>query len=222
MRYGIVADIHGNQEALLAVIRQLEGKVDQIVCLGDVVGYGPNPNECCELLRERKILSVAGNHEKATIGEIELAWFNKNAAAAVRWTQKVLTPENLQYIQGLPLTLDFPKFQIVHGSLVNPAEEYLTDLNAALPTFALMEKPLLFVGHTHRPLNLGQEGKKIVNPGSVGQPRDGDPRSAYIIYDSVKEETPLFRVKYDVETVQKKMRTAGLPQFLIERLSEGR
>jgi putative phosphoesterase len=221
MRYGIVADIHGNLEALLAVICQLEGKVDQIVCLGDVVGYGPNPNECCELLRKRNILSVAGNHEKATIGKLELTWFNKNAAAAIRWTQKVLLPENLQYIKGMPLILDFPKFQIVHGSLVNPAEEYLIDLNAALPTFELMKKPFLFVGHTHRPLNLEHEGRKIINPGSVGQPRDGDPRSAYIIFDDKSGEAQLFRVNYDIETVQGKMKTAGLPQFLIERLSEG-
>lgn len=222
MRYGIVADIHGNLEALEAVLRRLEGEVDQLVCLGDIVGYGPNPNECCEILRKRKILSVAGNHEKGTLGELELTWFNKNAAAAIRWTQKEILPENLEYIKGLPLTLDFPEFQIVHGSLVKPAEEYLAKLAEAIPTFERMTKPLLFVGHTHRPLRLIYLDKEIVNPGSVGQPRDGDPRSAYIIYDTVKEETPLFRVNYDVETVQKKMKTAGLPQFLIERLSEGR
>lgn len=222
MRYGIVADIHGNLEALEAVLRQIEGKVDQLVCLGDIVGYGPNPNECCEILRKRNILSVAGNHEKGTLGELELTWFNKNAAAAIRWTQKEILPENLEYIKGLPLKLDFPEFQIVHGSLIKPAEEYLTKLAEAIPTFERMTKPLLFVGHTHRPLRLIYLDKEIVNPGSVGQPRDGDPRSAYIIYDTVKEETPLFRVNYDIETVQKKMKSAGLPQFLIERLSEGR
>jgi len=222
MRYGIVADIHGNLEALEAVLHGLEGKVDQIVCLGDIVGYGPNPNECCEILRKQNIPSVAGNHEKATTGELELTRFNKNAAAAILWTQKVLLPENLQYIKDLPLTLDLPGFEIVHGSLVNPAEEYLTNLSEALPTFELMKKTLLFVGHTHRPLNLEQEGKKIINPGSVGQPRDGDPRAAFIIYDDKTGEAQLLRVNYDIEAVQNKMKAADLPQFLIERLSVGR
>ena len=222
MRYGIVADIHGNLEALEAVLHGLGGKVDQIVCLGDIVGYGPNPNECCEILRKQNIPSVAGNHEKATAGELELTGFNKNAAAAIRWTQKELLPENLQHIKGLPLTLEFPEFQIVHGSLKNPAEEYLTNLGEALPTFELMKKTLLFVGHTHRPLNLEYEGKKIINPGSVGQPRDGDPRAAFIIYDDKTGEAQLHRVNYDIEAVQNKMKAADLPQFLIERLSVGR
>jgi putative phosphoesterase len=222
MRYGIVADIHGNLEALEAVLRQLEGKINQIVCLGDIVGYGPNPNECCEILRKRNIPSVAGNHEKATAGELELTCFNKNAAAAIRWTQKEILSENLEYIKGLPLTLDFPGFEIVHGSLKDPAKEYLTNLSEALPTFELMKKPLLFVGHTHRPLNLEREGKKIINPGSVGQPRDGDPRAAYIIYDDKTGEAQLFRINYDIEAVQNKMKAADLPQFLIERLAFGR
>lgn len=222
MRYGIIADIHGNLEALETVLQQLEEKVDKIVCLGDIVGYGPDPNECCEVIRKRGIPSVAGNHEKGTLGELPLTWFNENAAAAVRWTQGAVRPENLEYIKGLPLILEFPGFQIVHGSLLKPVEEYLTNLSEAIPTFERMTKPLLFVGHTHRPLILEQEGKKIINPGSVGQPRDRDPRSAYLIYDDQTGEARLFRVDYDIEAVQNKMKAAGLPQFLIERLSEGR
>lgn len=221
MRFGIVADIHGNLEALKAVLNELEGEVDRLACLGDIVGYGPNPNECAEIIRHKKIPSVAGNHEKATSGELELTWFNKNAAAAIRWTQKVIFPENLEFIRGLPLILDFPKFQIVHGSLVNPAEEYLTSLAEALPTFEKMTQKLLFVGHTHRPLILEHEGKKIINPGSVGQPRDGDPRAAYLIFDEEKNESTLYRVNYDIPAVQEKMKAAGLPEFLIERLSRG-
>jgi len=222
VRYGIIADIHGNLEALLAVLSRLEGKAEKLVCLGDIIGYGPDPNECCEILRKLGIPSVAGNHEKATTGELPLTWFNPNAAAAIRWTQKVILPENLEYIKGLPLTLDFPEFEIVHGSLVNPAEEYLTSMAEAIPTFNLMQKPLLFVGHTHRPLRLKYDKKEIINPGSVGQPRDGDPWAAYFVYDTEKKEGELFRVNYDIEAVQNKMKAAGLPQFLIERLALGR
>ncbi|MBI5699312.1 metallophosphoesterase family protein [Candidatus Saganbacteria bacterium] len=221
MRYGIIADIHGNLEALQKVLLQVEGKVDQIICLGDIVGYGPDPNECCEILKKRKILSVAGNHEKGTLGELELAWFNKNAAEAIGWTQKELRPENLQFIKGLPMTLDFPEFQIVHGSLLNPVKEYLTKLEEALPTFELMTKPLLFVGHTHRPLELKDKGKKILNPGSIGQPRDGDPRAAYLIFDAQKGDAEWLRVDYNIEATQEKMRQAGLPVFLVERLRRG-
>ncbi len=118
--------------------------------------------------------------------------------------------------------MEFAEFQIVHGSLINPVEEYLTDINSAIPTFELMAKSLLFVGHTHVPMDLSHEGKKIINPGSVGQPRDGDPRASFIIYDGLKKELSLFRVNYDIEAVQRKMEAAGLPRFLIERLSFGR
>jgi len=222
MRYGIIADIHGNLEALEVVLRDLSGKVDQIICLGDIIGYGPNPNECCEILRNKKIPSVMGNHEKAVLGELPLEWFNPNAAEAVRWTKKEILPDNLEYIRGLPLTFEYPEFQIVHGSLINPVEEYLENLFDAIPTFELMTKPVLFVGHTHRPLHLNYKEKKIINPGSVGQPRDGDPRPAYLIYDSEKKKADLYRVNYDIESVQQKMKIAGLPTFLIERLSFGR
>ncbi|MFA4905714.1 MAG: metallophosphoesterase family protein [Candidatus Margulisiibacteriota bacterium] len=221
MRYGIIADIHGNLEALLAVLFELEDKVDQIVCLGDIVGYGPNPNECCEIIKQRKIISIAGNHEKAVLKELPLTWFYPDPATAVRWTQKIMLTENLEYIRGLPLTLDFPEFQIVHGSLLNPAEEYLTKLEEALPTFDLMTKPILFVGHTHRPLELTHEEKKIINPGSVGQPRDGDPRGAFLIFDAQKGEAEWLRVDYNIEAVQGRMKEAGLPIFLIERLRRG-
>jgi putative phosphoesterase len=222
MRYGIIADIHSNLEALEAVMRQLEGKAEGIICLGDIIGYGPNPNECCEIIRRKNIPSVAGNHEKAVLGEIPLEWFNPNAAEAARWTQKEILSENLGYIKGLPLKLDFPEFQIVHGSLADPVMEYLTNMAEAIPTFNLMQKPLLFVGHTHRPLRLKYDNKEIINPGSVGQPRDGDPWAAYLTYDTEKKDAQLFRVNYDIKAVQDKMKAAGLPQFLIERLNLGR
>jgi len=222
MRYGIIADIHSNLEALEAVLSDLSGKVDQIICLGDIIGYGPNPNECCEIFRDKKIPSIAGNHEKGVLGEMSLEWFNPNASEAVRWTKRQLLPENLEYLKGLPLTMEYTEFQLVHGSLINPTEEYLNGIFEAMPTFDLMVKPLLFVGHTHQPLNLNYKEKEIVNPGSVGQSRDGNPMSSYLVFDSEKKEFNLYRVKYDIEKVQQKMMIAGLPQFLIDRLTFGR
>jgi len=222
MRYGIIADIHGNLEAFEAVLAKLKGKADQILCAGDMVGYGPNPNECVEIIRGENIPSVAGNHDKALVNEFPLGLFNEAAAEAIRWTQKVITQENLELIKNLPLKLEYPGFDIVHGSLLEPLSEYLTSMAVAVPTFNLMNKPRLFVGHTHKPLRLKYQDKEIINPGSVGQPRDGDPAAAYLLYDDEKQEVQLFRVEYDIEAVQKKMKGAGLPQRLISRLVAGR
>jgi putative phosphoesterase len=222
MRYGIIADIHGNLEAFEAVLSKLKGKADQVLCAGDVVGYGPNPNECVEMIRGENIPAVAGNHDKALVNEFPLGLFIEAAAEAMRWTQSVITPENLELIKGLPLKLEYPGFDIVHGSLLEPLSEYLTSMAAAVPTFNLMSKPKLFVGHTHQPLHLKYQDKEILNPGSVGQPRDGDPAAAYLLYDDEKQEVQLFRVEYDIEAVQKKMKAVGLPERLISRLKAGR
>jgi len=219
--YGIIADIHSNLEAFRAVLDELR-QVDQIVCAGDIVGYGPGPNECIRNMQERNIYSVAGNHDKAAVREMSTEGFNENAKIAVEWTNGQLTANSVQYLRSLPLTLEFEDFQIVHGSLVNPLEEYLTSLGEAMPTFGLMTKPLLFVGHTHRPARFEYQGKAIINPGGVGQPRDGDHRASFGIYDSEKKEFVLRRVEYNIQLVQEKMIKAGLPQPLIDRLSFGR
>jgi diadenosine tetraphosphatase ApaH/serine/threonine PP2A family protein phosphatase len=242
MLYGIISDIHGNLEALGVVLYQLRN-VEKLICLGDIVGYGPNPNECVEKVRELEIPTLAGNHDRAATGDMALSWFNRNARDAVIWTQKELTKENIEYLKKLPLILDEGDFHIVHGSLRAPLEEYITSFSEALPTFERMEKPLCFVGHSHIPLfiamnrdgsydgrelldkeevRVGDYQKVIINVGGVGQPRDRDPRASFGIYNSETRIFTLRRVEYNIEKVQQKMETAGLPIPLIERLRYGR
>ncbi len=242
MLYGIISDIHSNLEALTAVLKQLKN-VDKIICLGDLVGYGPNPNECVEEIRQRNIPTIAGNHDRAVTKDLITTWFNANAKAVVKWTQGIITLENLEYLKALPEVLAEDDFEVVHGSLRSPLEEYITNISEAIPTFDLMSKPLCFIGHTHRPmftalkadgnfdgqvLNPGQEilvenyEKVIINVGAVGQPRDRDPQASFGVYDSETKIFSLHRVPYDVKKVQEKMETAALPQFLIDRLAVGR
>ncbi|NQT30362.1 MAG: metallophosphoesterase family protein [Candidatus Saganbacteria bacterium] len=242
MLYGIISDIHGNLEALETVINKLK-EVDKIVCVGDIVGYGPNPNECVEKIRELNIPSVGGNHEKAVTQEFSMENFNSRAKQAVLWTQKVIAPENLEYLKQLPLILEEDGFELVHGSLNSPLEQYIYSIPDSILTFQAMTKPLCFTGHTHKPLfvALKKDGnydgrllqdddellvddyeKIIINVGSVGQPRDKDPRASYGIYDSKTSLFGMHRVAYDISKVQEKMQQAQLPQPLIDRLSFGR
>ena len=242
MKYGMISDIHSNLEAFNVVLEAIK-VTDKIICLGDLVGYGPDPNECVETLKSMSIPVVAGNHDKATTGEMDISWFNRDAADAIKWTQAEIKETNLEFLKSLPLSLDLEGFQIVHGSLREPLEEYITSIFEAMPTFELMKKPLLYVGHSHVPLcivmkkdgsfdgwvlgdgdivKLKEFKKVIINPGGIGQPRDGDPRASYGIYDTDENEFSLFRVPYDIEKVQEKMKKAGLPVPLIERLAFGR
>lgn len=241
MKVGIISDIHANLPALNVVLERLKA-ADQIVCLGDIVGYGPNPNECVKIIRDLNIPAVAGNHDKASTGQMDTTDFDKNAAEAIIWTGEKLSKENLEYLRSLPLSLEFEEFEIVHGSLRDPLSEYITSIAEAVPTLEEMKKPLCFVGHSHRPIcvvktkdgkydgwQLGDGDvvrlktfeKALVNVGAVGQPRDGDPRASYAVYDDEKKETSLFRVSYNIEKVQEEMRKAGLPEPLVERLKYG-
>lgn len=241
MLYGIISDIHSNLEALKAVLDQLR-KADQLINLGDIVGYGPNPNECVEKVRELKIPTVAGNHDKAVTGEMDITWFNPAAREAVFWTQRNIFQENLVYLKNLPLEGVEDGFQYVHGSLRSPLEEYVTCLVDAIPTFERMTEDLCFLGHSHAPLFIARtkEGnydgrvlkdgdeilvdeyeKLIINVGGVGQPRDGDPRASYGTYNSKTKIFSLHRVEYDIKAVQEKMKAAKLPQSLIDRLQFG-
>jgi len=218
-------------------------KTDKIVCVGDIVGYGPSPNECVEKIIKEEILTIAGNHEKATTEEHSIDGFNPRAKAAALWTREKIKPENLKYFQQLSLTAKEDDFQLVHGSLASPLEEYVFSIADALPTFEKMEKPICFVGHTHRPLFIARKhdgfyagrslldgdelliedyDKIIINVGAVGQPRDSDPRASFGIYNSKTKIFSLHRIEYDVEKVQKKMEKAKLPQPLIDRLKYGR
>lgn len=242
MRYGIIADIHSNLEAFTAVLEDLnkQGKVEEIWCLGDVVGYGPDPHQCIELLQQCNHVCVAGNHDLGAIGGISTTEFNPDAAAACRWTADRLTPGDKYYLENLPLTMEKDSFTLVHGSPREPIWEYVISTGIASVNFNFFRSPYCLVGHSHIPVvfmeedgspsshslvpNVGLalgETRLIINPGGVGQPRDGDPRASYAIYDSDTKMFRLYRVPYDVRTTQDKMMQRGLPVRLAVRLQHG-
>ncbi len=240
MRFGIISDIHGNLEALYTVLECLEREgVDQYVCLGDIVGYGANPNECMGVITSLTDKVVVGNHDHAAVGLVDLRYFNPYAREAAIWTAGVLTQENRDYLRGLPLTISEDDILFVHSTPSRPEKwRYLfldDDVELQMRHY---EEKLCFVGHSHQPLAFIKVGDKIpeasrlpvslknnlryvINVGSVGQPRDYDPRAAYVIADLESETIELKRVPYDVETAQAKIIRAGLPSFLAERLSIG-
>ncbi len=243
MRCAVLADIHSNLEALSTVFRDIEmkGGVDEVWCLGDIVGYGPEPAECVKLLRKHNPVCVAGNHDLGAIGKLELSLFNPVAAQACVWTAEKLSPEDLQYLEELPQTVEKGDFLLVHGSPASPILEYVASNGIAEKNFSHFEGLYCLVGHTHVPLAYKQEGNKvasiplssgiglvlkksriIINPGAVGQPRDGDPRASYAIYDSEGGIFRVYRVEYNVRATQDKMMEAGLPVPLVTRLEVGR
>jgi diadenosine tetraphosphatase ApaH/serine/threonine PP2A family protein phosphatase len=242
----VLGDIHGNLEAFRAVLDDLErsGGFDEMLCLGDVVGYCPDPHECIRLLRQSRHVCVAGNHDRAAIGEIDTSDFNPHAAAAVQWTARHLAAEDVEYLRSLPLTLSHGLFTLAHGSPRDPIWEYLLSARAALDNLSHFETHHCFVGHSHVPLIFrcggqgaagctledflpGKEvklsgGRLIINPGAVGQPRDGDPRASYAVVDTEAGTVRLHRVSYDVLLTQDKMTREGLPAYLSFRLAYGR
>ena len=241
MRYGIVADVHSNLAAFEAVLGDM-GTVDALWCLGDLVGYGPEPNECVELLRRHEHMCVMGNHDAVAIGELDVSAFNSAAALAAEWTAGQLTERSFQFLSALPYELTEGPFTIVHGSPRQPVWEYITNESRAAPNFAHFSTPACLVGHTHVPALFQQqdgsdrvfgrppgpgdvermgEARFIANPGSVGQPRDGDPRAAYAVYDSDAGTLEWRRVAYPIGVTQRKMREVGLPDQLIERIAFG-
>ncbi|HJX13724.1 MAG TPA: metallophosphoesterase family protein [Dehalococcoidales bacterium] len=243
MRCAIIADIHANLEAFTAVLGEIEhqGGVDEVWSLGDIVGYGPDPVPCIELLRRYNHVSVAGNHDRAAIGKLELSFFNPLAAEACRWTAARLGKEHVRYLENLPLTADRGDFLLVHGSPTDPVLEYVMSTGIAARNFAFFGSAYCLVGHTHVPAAFKEEDgscrtvpmtpgigmmlgadRLIINPGGVGQPRDGDPSASYAIYDSRSRIFRLFRIPYDIEATQQKMLRAGLPVQLATRLAAGR
>lgn len=241
MRFGIVADIHANLAAFRAVLADM-GQVDSLWCLGDLVGYGPDPNECIELLRRHDHLCVLGNHDLAAIGRMDTSGFNRDAARAAEWTANALTEPSRQYLSGLPERLVQEPFTLVHGSPRHPVWEYITHESQAMPNFAYFDTPACLVGHTHMPVlyvedpsrgtvlasvpELGHpvridERRILANPGGVGQPRDSDPRAAYALYDSERRTLEWRRAAYPIEVTQQRMRDEGLPPRLIDRLAIG-
>ena len=293
MRYAILSDIHGNDEALSAVLNDIDrvnresgSSMDQIWCLGDIVGYGPEPGECVRRVRSACDICIPGNHDWAAIGKLDLADFSQGAAASARWTRNQLKPDEQRYLHLLPETTRISDFTLAHGSPLNPIWEYLTTTSVAAANFSAFETIFCVVGHSHLPtiflqpllaseaisapirramepsvaLAMATPGgpsrnaledergeqssyyppatscirvtpapglwmvpaghRAIINPGSVGQPRDGDARASYLIYDS-QLGFEFRRVRYDVENTKRKIQAKGLPFQLADRLAQG-
>jgi diadenosine tetraphosphatase ApaH/serine/threonine PP2A family protein phosphatase len=241
MRVAVISDVHGNRHALDTVLAALaDEELDEIWCLGDLVGYGPQPNECCSAVAARADLCLAGNHDLVVLGSLDIHDFSGEAAAAARWTRGVLEPEWRDYLQSLEPTAVREQVELFHGSPRDPVWDYVLSEDAASATFEATRAPLVLVGHSHVPLALRSEdddtvtggvarggteiplasGRWLLNPGSVGQPRDGDPRAAYLIVETGERAT-FHRVEYPVERTQAEIRERGLPDALAERLGHG-
>jgi diadenosine tetraphosphatase ApaH/serine/threonine PP2A family protein phosphatase len=236
----IISDIHANKEALDAVLADA-GPYDEVWCLGDLVDYGPNPNECIETVRELPgLVCLMGNHDAALLGRLDLSAFNREAFASVTWTKEIITPENLAFLDTLNERIELDQVTLSHGSPRNPIWEYLLDINTVQANFSFFSTPFCFVGHTHIPIHYVYNGnghvdwyvpaskknfvidsRSILNPGSVGQPRDRDPRAAYAKYYPETNTWEPRRVEYNIKAVQKKILKAGLPQRHALRLEEG-
>lgn len=243
--YAVISDIHGNLEALEAVLEDVPDGVEEIYCLGDVIGYGASPNECCESVRSYEMPVISGNHDLAVTDlSTDLAWFNPVAAAAIEWTREQLTPDNAEFLRTRPRMLQSEETLFVHGSVRDPDEYILNGAvaraNLAVLTADYPNVQVCFFGHTHvktvvpspdgpssgshDTLDLTSGGPYLVNPGSVGQPRDGDTFASYVLVENTQDETRIvYRfVEYDVEKAQDKIRAAGLPGMLADRLALGR
>ena len=243
MKYGILGDIHSNLSALNSVLRCMDAaRVDRLISVGDVVGYGAAPRQCIAILRERDTIVVKGNHDAACVGELDERTFNPYARAAVAWTRAVLTDEDKQWLRELPLVATLDHCQVSHGTLHRPELfDYILSLSDADPSLDEMIRPVCFVGHSHIPLtvmrfkaapdrtaythdteiDLGETAKALINVGSVGQPRDENPLAAYALYDSERRKAEILRVAYDIETEISRISAAGLPQVLGDRLRLG-
>jgi diadenosine tetraphosphatase ApaH/serine/threonine PP2A family protein phosphatase len=241
MRVAVVSDIHSNLHALEAVLAAIDAEApDQLWCLGDLVGYGPRPNECCAVVAERADVCLAGNHDLAVRGTIDLEEFGGEAAVAAKWTRDVLAPEAQELLDRLEPTGSADGVALYHGSARDPIWEYILTDASAVATLELAEAPLVLVGHSHVALQIVDTGDEIkgavapgdtdvsvdgvralLNPGSVGQPRDGDPRAAYLLLDLDAQRASFKRVEYDVALTQREIRAAGLPELLAARLELG-
>jgi predicted phosphodiesterase len=245
MLWGVFSDVHSNADALRAVLAVLKGKgAEGYICCGDIVGYGPDADEVIDAISALPRLScVRGNHDLAVLGRMDLQWFNEAARAAVVYTQKHISKKSLSWLKELPPKVEAENFTVVHGSPRNTAEEYLVTVQQFHDNCSYFKVSPCFVGHSHLPVcflmkepvsyvEAGSlvDGQKlpaplgmrsVINPGSVGQPRDHDSRASCGIYDDETRVFQLFRVPYDIEAVQRRILDAGLPEFLALRLSYG-
>ena len=239
-KYAVISDVHANAEALRSVLKDIKTReIRDIFFLGDAVGYGPDPNECLKLLKSECNIMIAGNHDWGVLGLADTDSFNQYARIALIWSGGVLEAENIEILRMSPLKAEVggPDITLVHATPYEPERwHYLLTLSDAETSFHYMQTDICFIGHSHRPFIIGRDlsgtfltdkkemhkqkdSRYIVNSGSVGQPRDGDPRASYAVVEDDRIE--IIRVRYDIQATQKKMQDAGLPQPLIERLSYG-
>jgi predicted phosphodiesterase len=239
VRVAVVSDIHGNLHALHAVLESIAGdSPDEIWCLGDLVGYGPRPNRCCALVAERADVCLIGNHDLAVLGRLDLAAFAPDAAASARWTAEVLEPDARAYLESLAPSGVRQDVGLYHASPRDPVWEYVLVPGVALASLQATKEDLILVGHSHVALRFGSEerflalapgGSEVdlarerwlLNPGSVGQPRDGDPHAAWLALDLAERSATYHRVQYPVERTQEEIRERGLPEQLAARLEHG-
>jgi len=246
MKIAVLSDIHANLHALEAVLAEVDaGGFDELWCLGDNVGYGPRPNECAALLRERATVCLAGNHDLVVLGKIPMTAFAGDAAAAAVWTQRTLDDDARTFLEGLEPAAAVPGAELFHGSPRDPVWDYVLSDDAARQSFAATLAPLVLVGHSHVALELSSAGagihggkadadlrldlgdrRRLLNPGSVGQPRDGDPRAAWLEIDDTEVDNQrawatFRRTVYPVALTQAEVRGQGLPEILAERLAHG-
>jgi len=244
VKYLIFSDVHGNLEALTVVLAQIDVyKPDKVICLGDVVGYGPNPNECVQHVNEVAQITIMGNHDHAVLGLTDIAYFNQYAKFAVLWTRQVLTDDNLRILQQYPFRASEKDLLFVHSTPLHPERwDYIFNPLEGQYYLQHLDERICFIGHSHQPLffekdptgqiifdrrlsftlPIQDDCKYIINVGSVGQPRDGNPDVAYAIYDTEAKSVEVKRLPYDLALTQKKMEDIGLPTFLIDRLAYGR
>jgi diadenosine tetraphosphatase ApaH/serine/threonine PP2A family protein phosphatase len=242
LRIAVISDIHGNWHAFEAVLADLETEgVDEVWCLGDIVGYGPQPNRCVEEARVNSTVNLLGNHDLAALGQVDLATFSHDAAISARWTIDVLEQPALDYLKTLEPKGARDDVELFHASPRDPVWEYVLSESAVRAALELTSSFLVLVGHSHIPIALRLsdgndlagglakggseielvEGRWLLNPGSVGQPRDGDPRAAYLLVDLETKKAHFRRVPYDIAATQAEIREAGLPETLAERLEVG-
>jgi predicted phosphodiesterase len=240
MRVAVISDVHANFHALEAVLEQIDAEdVDAIWCLGDVVGYGPLPNECCDTVRRRCDVCLVGNHDLVALGQINVSDFNDEAAAAATWTAQQLTDDSRTFLESLQPSGAADGVELFHASARDPVWEYILTEEAAQATLELTNAPVVLVGHSHVALaittmdsgvtgglapggtDVQLDGRWLLNPGSVGQPRDGDPNAAWLLLDLDRMFAAFQRVPYSIEETQNEMRERGLPRMLAARLARG-
>ena len=238
MKIAVISDIHANLEALKTVLNYLHSnKISEIICLGDVVGYGPRPNECTELVKLHCKECLMGNHDHTAIGLTDIHYFNKYAKEAILWTRRQLSHYNKAFLDNLPFTYEKENLLFVHSSPLEPKEwHYIFTDNEARQNFDYVDHRLIFIGHSHIPIIFSQQNgsfmedqiqlnlkkdRYIVNVGSVGQPRDGDPRSSFVIYNDQEDTLEYVRLQYPIEITSQEIVDQNLPRFLAMRLFAG-